>query len=173
MILPDHEIARYCEIYGMVEDYDPDLINPASLDVRLGPTIMVEVESRRELETLDIGCHTQADPYWLAPGEFVLGQTRELFNIPDDIAAQFVLKSSRAREGIEHLLAGFADPGFHGSVLTLELQNARRLHSVPLWPNMKIGQLVFYRLESRPTRSYAEVGHYNNNRRVMPSRVKA
>ena len=170
MLLPDFEIRRLCRDQAMVVPYNEDLLNPASLDVTLGDRLMVEVEHRRELEIVGISHHTQTNPYWMAPGEFVLSQTREMFNIPDDIAAQFVLKSSRAREGIEHLLAGFADPGFHGSVLTLELQNARRLHSVPLWPGMKIGQIVFHRLEGQPEVSYAVKGHYNQDRTVAASR---
>jgi dCTP deaminase len=93
-----------------------------------------------------------------------------LFNIPEDICAQFILKSSRAREGIEHLLAGFADAGFNNSVLTLELQNARRLHSVAIWHGMKIGQLVFMQMSALPEVSYAVKGHYNSDLTVKASR---
>lgn len=170
MILPDHEIRRLCTEEAMVLPFDPELLNPASLDVTLGNHLMVEVEHTPELLLLEIGHHTQANPYLLAPGEFVLAQTRELFNIPNGVAAQFVLKSSRAREGIEHLLAGFADPGFHGSVLTLELQNARRLHSVPIWAGMKIGQILFYQMAAQPEISYSVKGHYNRDRTVIASR---
>ncbi|WP_409365151.1 dCTP deaminase domain-containing protein, partial [Escherichia coli] len=77
--------------------------------------------------------HTQENPYRLKPGQFVLACTIETFNLPSDIAAQFMLKSSRARSGLEHLMAGYYDPGWHGSVLTLELHNSRQLHPVALW----------------------------------------
>lgn len=154
----------------MVVPFDPELLNPASLDVTLGDRLMVEVEHTSELQLLDITHHTQVDPYWLAPGEFLLAETREIFNLPDDVAAQFVLKSSRAREGLEHLLAGFCDPGWHGSRLTLELQNGRRLHSIPIWPGMKIGQMVFHGLAGVPDRSYAVTGRYNADLTVTASR---
>lgn len=169
-ILPDHMIRQLCVEQAMVVPFDPELLNPASLDVTLGDTLLVEVEHTAELLPLSITTTTQADPYWLAPGEFVLAQTRELFNIPDDIAARFALKSSRAREGIEHLLAGFADPGFYGAVMTLELQNARRLHSVPIWTGMKIGQMTFERLAAPPEVSYAVKGHYNGDATTTASR---
>ena len=170
MIIPDHEIARLCQQAAMVLPYNPDLQNPASLDVLLGDRLMIEVEERPEMQILGIGHHTKADPYWLAPGEFCLAETREIFNLPDFIAAQFVLKSSRAREGLEHLLAGFCDPGWHGSRLTLELTNARRYHSIGIWPGMKIGQMVFQKMDGIPARTYAVTGRYNMDEAVTASK---
>lgn len=169
-ILPDHMIRQLCVEHAMVVPFDPELLNPASLDVTLGDTLLVEVEHTTELQPLDIAHTSQASPYLLAPGEFVLAQTRELFNIPNDVAARFALKSSRAREGIEHLLAGFADPGFYGAVMTLELQNARRIHSVPIWAGMKIGQMTFERLAAPAEVTYAVKGHYNNDTTTTASR---
>ncbi len=170
MILPDHEIARYCQIYGMVEDYDPDLINPASLDVRLGPTIMVEDAVDDELRAVSIAHTTKEDPFYLQPGQFILAETIETFNLPDDICAQFVLKSSRGREGISHALCGYCDPGWHGSRLTMELHCLRQLHPVKLWHGMKIGQMKFELMLSAPLRDYSQTGRYNMDKSVQPSR---
>jgi dCTP deaminase len=169
MILPDYEIHELCSKHAMVVPFDPELLNPASLDVLLGDRLMVEVEHSSSMQIMGIGHCTQADPYWLAPGEFCLAETREIFNLPDFIAAQFVLKSSRAREGLEHLLAGFCDPGWHGSRLTMELTNARRYHSIAIWPGMKIGQMVFQRMQGIPASTYAVTGRYNGHETVMPS----
>ena len=166
MILCDTEIRALCE-EGLVSPYDPALVNPASLDVRLGLELMVEVEEYPDLIPIDIAGHTQANPFWLRPGEFVLGCTLETFFLPSDVAAQFALKSTRARQGIEHLMAGYCDPGWSGSKLTLELQNARKLHPVALWPEMKIGQLVFHRMSSVPAKDYSVTGHYNNDLSVQ------
>ena len=44
MILHDKEIRRLITEDRMVENWDPELLNPASLDLRLGETVMVEVE---------------------------------------------------------------------------------------------------------------------------------
>lgn len=154
----------------MVVPYDPELQNPASLDVTLGERLMIEVPHRPELQIHGISHHTQADPYWLEPGQFCLAETREIFNLPDHVAAQFVLKSSRAREGLEHLLAGYCDPGWHGSRLTLELSNARKLHPIALWPGLKIGQMVFHLISGEPDRSYAVTGRYNRDLQVQASR---
>ena len=88
------------------------------------------------LEPVDLlDCHY----YDLAPGQFCLAATAETFYLPDNIAAEFKLKSSLARAGLNHALAGFADPGWTGSVLTLELTNTLRWHSLRLRPGMKAG----------------------------------
>ena len=57
--------------------------------------------------------------------------------------------------------SGYIDPGFFGSVLTLELHNSRQLQCIPLWPGMRIGQLICHAMTSPPTRTYALTGHYN------------
>lgn len=169
MILVDHQIHDLCRD-GMVTPYDSSLLNPASLDVRLGDTLLIESVQSTALVPYPLRSHSEAEPYLLQPGQFVLAQTVETFNLPDTIAAQFVLKSSRARSGLEHLLAGYCDPGWHGSVLTLELHNSRQLHSIPLWPGMRVGQMCFQRLAVPPRRSYAETGRYNGDRTVQESR---
>ena len=154
----------------MVNPFDPDLLNPASLDLTLGDRIMVEVEDRPELQITGIAGCTEQHPYWLKPGEFVLAETRQIFAMPDHVCGLFFLKSSRAREGYEHNHAGFADCGWYGSRLTLELKNARRLHPLPLYPNMKIGQMLFITVSGQPERTYAETGRYNADLGVTASK---
>ena len=162
MILPDHEIAKLCRA-GMITPFDDYLINPASLDVRLGDHIMIELESQQDLHPADIINHTKENPYLLYPDEFILAQTLEVFNIPDTVSGQFALKSSLARLGFEHLLAGWIDPGFNNSVLTLELKNARKHQPLPLWPGMRIGQIIFMQMASTPDVSYRDSGRYNDD----------
>lgn len=162
--LADWQIKSYCR-GGMVVPFDdPTLLNPASLDVRLGN--LIYVEEGGEFELLDLSSATKDDPWFLRPNEFVLGQTLEEFNIPDNLCATFALKSSLARAGFEHLLAGFIDPGFNNSVLTLELKNARTTKSLPLWPGMRIGQIIFHEMSATPLKSYRESGRYNNDKQV-------
>ncbi len=155
----------------LVDPFDESLVNPASLDVRLGPNLMVETKHTDRLLTISIEQSSEQDPFLLEPGQFVLGETLETLNISSGLklCAQFALKSSRAREGIEHLMAGYIDPGFHASKLTLELINARKLRPVRLWHGMKIGQLIFHRMEEPPMVGYEQVGHYNGIDRVAPS----
>ena len=171
MILADWQIRNLGQEGLLVDPFDESLVNPASLDVRLGPNLMVEVKHSDKLLTVSIEQSSEHDPFLLDPGQFVLGETMETFNMPSHLrlAAQFALKSSRAREGIEHLMAGYVDPGFNGSKLTLELVNARKMYPVRLWKGMKIGQMVFHRMEESPLVGYEKTGHYNGIEQVAPS----
>jgi dCTP deaminase len=167
-VLCDWEIRTLCNGGGAVSPFSMEFINPASIDVRLGKNLMIEGPHEEDLELIDISAYTKENPYLLHPGEFVLAETIEKFRIPDRISAQFVLKSSRAREGYQHLLAGWIDPGYRGR-LTLEIKNIRRYHPIPLWEGLRIGQIVFHHMSQVPVKSYAETGHYLDHDRVMPS----
>ena len=105
----------------------------------------------------------------LQPHEFILAETFECFSVPNVVAGQLALKSSRAREGIEHLMAGYVDPGFKGR-LTLELQNARSMHAVALWPGMRIAQIVFHKMSLLPNKDYSVTGRYQGDLQVQASK---
>lgn len=167
-ILCDHEIHNLAR-RGLVSPFLPELVNPASLDVRLGENLLVELPTTTSLVPYSIAGHTKEKPFMLQPHEFVLAETVEEFNFPDCVAGQLALKSSRAREGIEHLLAGYIDPGYKGR-LTLELQNARSMHAVPLWPGMRIAQIVFHKMSMLPGKSYSMTGRYQGDTAVQASK---
>jgi dCTP deaminase len=168
-ILPDHEIERLSSEQAMIVPYNPEQLNPASYDVRLGSELMIESVVSPEFVRTPIRGFTEENPWLLGPGQFCLASTEEILNMPDDVAGSFALKSSRGREGYSHALSAYIDPGFYGSRLTLELHNIRQVHPIPLYPGMLIGQIVFQRMESKSRTSYSEKGHYNNNLTVMPS----
>ena len=168
-VLADFQIRALCES-GMVTPFDPELLNPASLDLRLGSNILIESSEGPDLVPCCIANYTPANPYQVVPGQFLLAEAEPIFNLPNCIAAQFVLKSSRAREGLQHLFAGWCDPGWNGSRLTLELKNVRQLHWVGIYPGLKIGQMKFMKMDATPLASYAETGRYNGDQTVKGSR---
>jgi len=167
-VLCDHEIHNLAR-RNLVFPFQSELVNPASLDVRLGENLLVEEPKVPALLPYSIAGHSQENPFMLQPHEFVLAETLEEFSFPDCVAGQLALKSSRAREGIEHLLAGYIDPGYKGR-LTLELQNARSMHAVPLWPGMRIAQIVFHRMSMLPGKSYSVTGRYHGDTAVQASK---
>jgi len=114
VILCDTEIRALCE-EGPVDPYEPVLVNPASLDVRLGENILIETALTSHMQPRSIAGFTEDRPFLLHPREFILAETVETFFLPSFLAGQFALKSSRARSGIEHLMAGYCDPGWSGS----------------------------------------------------------
>lgn len=109
--------------------------------------------------------------YILAPGEAILAHTVETFHLPRHITAEYRLKSSAGRMFLEHLHAAWCDPGWHNSVLTLELANLSRFHHIRLQEGDKIGQVMFYSHEPVPEgRDYSSRGQYNNSKSVEQSR---
>ena len=166
--LVDHQLRNLCKMRGLVEPYAPEMINPASIDVTLGPTLLKE-GSPYKGEDRWVEVDIENGVYSLAPGEFVLAATQELIRVPNNLECVFNLKSSRGREGYEHLMAGYIDPGFTGRV-TLELVNVNRFHRLPLEHGMRIGQLRFAKVDAIPMRSYAVTGRYMNDAGVQISR---
>ena len=137
----DWQIRELCRKSGLVEPFDVEMINPASIDVTIGDHIKVENDHG---EFTDVSIKDQ--DFYMPPGAFVLAHTAEFVRIPNNFECVFQLKSSRGREGYEHALAGYIDAGFHGRI-TLELSNLRRFKELPLRAGMRIGQLRFSRLE--------------------------
>ena len=164
--LVDHQLRNLCKMRGLVEPYTPEMINPASIDVTLGPTVLVEGRPGQE-RWVEVDIADGA--YSLQPGEFVLAHTAEFVRVPSNLECVFNLKSSRGREGYQHLLAAYIDPGFQGRV-TLELVNVNRYHRLPLEHGMRIGQLRFSKLDEIPMRSYAVTGRYQGDLGAQPSK---
>jgi dCTP deaminase len=162
----DLQIRHLCKMSGLVEPFNPEMVNPASIDVTLGSTILREGGAGEERWVeVDI----ENGVYSLAPGEFVLAATQELIRVPANLECVFNLKSSRGREGYQHLLAAYIDPGFHGRV-TLELVNVNRYHRLPLEHGMRIGQLRFAKVDEIPMRTYASTGRYQGDQGVQASK---
>ena len=163
---------------GIIQNVEDVHVNAASIDIRLGDSLLVEVgrpgivdlaeREIPEMRPLDL----DAMGAWrLRPGQFCLVNSHEVFNLPNDIAAEFKLRSSVARAGIDHALAGWADPGWHDATLTMELRNVTQNHTLLLRPGMRIGQMVFWRGEPVSVRaSYATRGRYNHQRSATESR---
>ncbi len=155
---------------GVLEKSDLANINSASIDLVLGEHIMVEKRRPGVINMLDkSGSHLERikmdeKGYCVQPGEAILAETVEIFNLPNDISGEYKLKSTQARNFFNHFLAGWADAGWHGSVLTLEFVNHNRWHSVRIQPGMKCGQMIFFRHSPVPEdRSYAARGQYNGD----------
>jgi len=181
VLLSDRDIRAEIESGRVtVEPYDPAMIQPSSIDVRIDRYFRVFENHRYPhidpaVEQADLTRLVEPDrdePFILHPGEFALASTYEVVTLPDDVAARLEGKSSLGRLGLlTHSTAGFIDAGFSGHV-TLELSNAATL-PIKLWPGMKIGQLCFFRLSSpaeAPYGSGAAGSRYQDQRGPTPSR---
>jgi dCTP deaminase len=181
VLLSDRDILAEIDAQRVtLEPYDPSMMQPSSVDVRLDRFFRVfenhkypHIDPASDQPDLTRQVEPEGDePFILHPGEFVLGSTYEVVSLPDDIAARLEGKSSLGRLGLlTHSTAGFIDPGFTGHV-TLELANVANL-PIKLWPGMKIGQLCFFRLSSAATHPYGSEKYgsrYQGQRGPTPSR---
>jgi dCTP deaminase len=175
---------------GVITHSKVEHVNSASIDIQLGKNILIErtdpslfqkdqnlkrVSLRKREKLHMIEWDLQHDgPYILYPNEFILAHSIEVFNLPNNISAEYKLKSSMARIGLDHLNAGFCDAGWHGSVLTLELKNVSRHHEIVLEYGDLIGQMVFFLHEEVPLHaSYATRGRYNKDKTVSGAKTKS
>ena len=175
-------LLSYFDLVGLIEQgvvtASLDNVNASSIDITLGGTIMVEKRGRNNIVDLanreSVGMELlELDDrgYLINPDEFILASSCETFNLPDNISAEYKLKSSMARNGLEHLNAGWADAGWSNSKLTLELKNMTQTHRLRIRPGMKIGQMVFFKHAPVPDHaSYAVKGRYNNQASVTASK---
>jgi dCTP deaminase len=163
-----------------IDPWEERLVQPASVDLRLGSSFRVfhnhritAIDLREPPENLtEQVLAVEGAPFVIHPGEFCLGRTEEWVELPDDVVARIEGKSSLGRLGlIVHATAGFIDPGWKGT-LTLELSNLTRV-PIKLYPGLLIAQLSFMGLDRAAERPYGspDLGsHYQGQVAATESR---
>ncbi len=161
-VLSDRDIRAAIEAGRVrIEPYDAACLQPSSVDLHLDREFRVFRNNRYPFidvrepqpDLTELVSITDDDPFILHPGEFVLGQTLEWVELPDDLVARLEGKSSLGRLGLLiHSTAGYVDPGWKGT-LTLELSNVANL-PIALYFGMKIGQISFFEMSSAVERPY-------------------
>lgn len=155
MILPDWKIDDLCEGGGLVEPYDVERVNPASVDLCLGGEVYDLINNR----------HVAGDGVIrVLPGQVLLVTTVETVRLPAGLAGQLILKSSMGRRGLVMPAAGWVDPGFCGQ-LTIQLS---AWVPVTLTAGQPFVQLVLHELSGVAEKVYA--GRYQNQVGVTPAR---
>lgn len=181
MILSDRDIKRALQSERVkIQNAGPDPllhVHASSMDLHLGDTFKLYEHSKfaildpmkpetfsgrmRQMEV------PQGDPFIVQPGEFVLGVTREVITVPDDLVVRVEGRSSLGRLGIiVHSTAGFVDPGFSGTI-TLEISNLNRM-PVALYPGMRICQIAFEQMSSPADTPYDKKPHSKYQGQVLP-----
>jgi len=140
--------------------FEPKNVNPSSIDLCLGEIYRIPFTENwsRPYQIRDEGLKLKA-------GQFVLMHTYERIKMPKHHAAYISLKSTTARKGIEHLNAGFIDPGFEGQI-TLELINHWPFEQT-LYKYEPIVQLVLFDAYI-PKKTYDKTGHYQGQIGATP-----
>ena len=159
-----------------IDPFDENLIQPNSLDVRLGnhfvwynPSENIIDPYRKDSINQDFS-ETRAESIIIEPGDFILAETLEVIGLPDDIVATIEGKSSIARLGLSlHQTGGWIDAGFQGTI-TLEMANVNK-RPIQIYSGMPIGQFVFYKTEhaEKPYNKKCDA-KYNNQKNATISK---
>jgi len=165
MILSDTDILNAIDSGDIkIDPFDIKNLGPCSLDLTLDKRLTIfksvslidpskrdSIEKAVEEINIDKG-------YEVAPGEFLLGITRERISISKKYAATLEGLSSLARIGIIVHAAGLVNPGtgvYKPSPLVLEISNRGKSY-VLLRPGMRIVQIIFHRLTRESSVGYDE-----------------
>ena len=198
MIWNDSAIAKWAAAGG-ITPFDETLVNPASLDLRIGNQIREPHEMWRRFSDIDIQNHIDNgtiddlpkwgepktfDTFWLFPKRFVLCHSLEFVQIPVDAACILVLKSSWGRKGLNHSHSGWGDPGFGlkadvvgsndtqqcGAQWTFEIQNISPW-AIKITAGDRLIQQVFMDMCDVPLVDYRSTGHYVYQAGATPART--
>uniref|UniRef100_UPI00036EFC05 dCTP deaminase n=1 Tax=Rhodococcus sp. R1101 TaxID=1170698 RepID=UPI00036EFC05 len=117
MLLSDRDIrAQIASGHLGIDPFDPELVQPSSVDVKLDSLFRVFNNTRythidpaeQQDELTSLVRVPEGEPFVLHPGEFVLGSTMERCTLPADLAGRLEGKSSLGRLGLlTHSTAGF------------------------------------------------------------------
>jgi len=135
-----------------------DFINPASIDIRVGWDILLETPTGFQ------EVHLPKNGRALLPGEFALVPTFESLFVTNGYGIDLRLKSTRAREGWDHSLAFWIDPGYKG-IATMEVRNGLKYSALVLVPEQRFAQIIVHKLSGQSRNPYQ--GKYGNTNRVQ------
>lgn len=185
MILSDKDIKALSQPHynrPLIEDIDLKRLQGASYDVHLSNKILLEsnvvkpweenpeglVLTAKGIKPIWVECDI-TDGIYLTPGAFFLSKIDTRVNLPLDVAAELRLTSSRGREGWDHALAVWIDPGYSGEP-TVEVKNSLRFNLIFVDPHKPCFQIIFHKLTSSAHRDYAQRGRYNNANTIETSK---
>lgn len=162
--LVDRQLKKWMREGGL-NPADNALVNPASVNLRIGTTVVVESPGGGTYEVDITDTHVD-NPFLVDPGEWILTHTQEVITLTDKQEAEVCLRSSAARAGWQHALAGYIDPSWSGRI-TLEFQNVRRFQVLPIYPGLQLCQLRVRALDSAPDSNYSQTGRYQGDMGVQ------
>lgn len=142
----------------LVDPAEHSLVNPASIDIRLG--LHAKIKHKRLFGLLPSVWkdYTTENGLLIKPGKVVILETYERLTVPNGYAMDLRLKSTSARNEWNHLLAFWFDPGWDGRG-TLEIINhsedAQYLHYM-----QPFAQIIYNTLDKPALKPYS--GRYQN-----------
>jgi dCTP deaminase len=159
VILHDGALRQVQDKWTLIEPFNHDHVQPASIDLTLGNEFIANGARFAVAERCSI-----------APREFILGTTVERVFMPAHFVGKVMGRSSWARKGLVIESAGLVDPGFSGQ-LTLELYNFSS-DTLYLPVGGRICQMTVETMSGTAERPYGSKGlgsHYQDQTGTTPS----
>ena len=173
MILSDSAILHEMKAGNIViEDFEEYSLNACSYDVRICDRIKYtkrySIDIKQETEWIEDNISDSG--YLLSTGAIYNSMIIGNIGLKGNIAAKLLGKSSLGRLGLDITVGdvGHIESDFFGS-LVIEL--ACKQPTI-IYPNIKIGQLVFFRVEGEIERYYSKVkgSKYMNQQGIQTSK---
>ena len=180
---------------ALLTPFDPSLVGPASVDLRIGKsfsspdTIKYYILKKGErtlrnplfMKQQDLNVNN-IEEYNFAPKEDIgfevilepkqniLCCSMEYVRMPPFLCGQISVKSSMAREWLDHSNAYLIHPGFHGNI-TFEVMNIGS-EKKAIKTGMSLIQMNLIKMSKVPEKPYFERGIYQGQRNELYSRKK-
>ncbi len=162
MILGSRRIEERIKEEKLLENSLPENIQGAGVDIRVGKAYRLKSGGKlgREERILPAIEEITGEGIKLEKGEYILVETMERVNMPMDLMARVLPRSSLFRCGVS-LRNAVVDPGYKGT-LTFGLKNESE-HKFELEKGARIAQIVFETVDGGTT---AYAGRYQGGKVV-------
>lgn len=116
-ILSGAQIERLVKTRQLVIDpFDPDLVQPATYDLRVGRKILASPLSP-DIVGAVVELNDRSPTYKIQSGQMVGAISAEMLRLPLDICGRFGIRSGFARRGLNAFGGVQLDPGFEGRLI--------------------------------------------------------
>ena len=149
VVLGYKRIKELIKTKKLLENVDEKNIQPAGVDLRVKCIYRLKnggflgIKNRRTPD-VEVVAKYKEEKFTLKPNEFVLVETMEKVNMPNDLLALILPRSSLFRCGVS-LHTAVVDPGFIGT-LTFGMKNLSE-HPFEIEIGTRIGQIVFEKVK--------------------------
>lgn len=168
MILTEKQINPLCEAQGLLDPFDPNMVQPMGIIARLGKAGMLTRRRKGWAEKLfafiprllsqgyikekiDLTEYSKELPLLLFPGESISSRTLEKLTTPANIISELRGLPYRGNNEPQMCCLGttWTEPGFAGT-LPVSIVNTSDTDTIPIFCGMQIGMVVFTQISQQP-----------------------
>jgi dUTP pyrophosphatase len=148
-VLGHEKIKEFIASSKILENFEEQNIQGSGVDLRIAKIYKIKSGSKLKKESRqmpEIEEVASSGSYVMKPGEYVLIETMEKVNMPANLVARMLPRSSMFRCGI-NLATAVVDPGYCGKI-TVGMKNFSE-HEVEVEIGSRVLQIVFELVEGK------------------------